>query len=219
MAENVEDRCRLVLISPSGSDWRRSADQIASAVAGGDVASLILWPGDLGEADYQKLCESAVSAAQTAGVATIVAGDSRIAGRSAADGIHTDDRSELRALIDANDGRRIIGAGGAKTRHDALEIGETRPDYIFFGRFGYDTRPEPHKRNLALAEWWAELVEVPCVVLAGSVIESVEAVAATGADFAAVSSAVFTGTLEPGEAVRQANLLLDEKAPRFGDAT
>lgn len=218
MVETIEDRCRLVLISPAGSDWKRSADQIAGAVAGGDVASLILWPGDLGEADYQRLCECAVSAAQAAGVAAIVAGDSRIAGRSGADGIHTDDRSELAALIDANNGQRIVGAGGAKTRHDALEIGELRPDYVFFGRFGYDTRPEPHKRNLALAEWWAELVEVPCVILAGSVIESVEAVAATGAEFAAVSSAVFTGTIDPGEAVRRANVLLDDKAPRFGDA-
>ena len=44
----------------------------------------------------------------------------------------------------------MVGAGGAKTRDDALELGEVRPDYIFFGRFGYDNKPEPHPRNLSL---------------------------------------------------------------------
>ena len=39
--------------------------------------------------------------------------------------------------------------------HRALELGELRPDYIFFGRFGQDTHPAPYRKNVALAEWWA----------------------------------------------------------------
>ena len=66
-----------------------------------------------------------------------------------------------------------------------------RPDYLFFGRFGYDNTPDPHPRNLMLGRWWAEMIEIPCIVLAGSAIESVEPVAATGAEFVALSSAVF----------------------------
>ncbi len=216
MTEEMNDRCRLVLIGPGGADWKRSADQVVSALSGGDIASLILWPSELGDAEFQKLCEMAVPAAQAAGVAAIVAGDTRVAGRTHADGIHLEDKSMLRDLIEANrDGRLIVGAGGAKSRHDALEIGELRPDYVFFGRFGYDNRPEPHPRNLALGQWWAELVEIPCIVMAGSTIDSLEAVAATGAEFVAVSAAVFTGTTPPDEAVRMANRLLDERAPRF----
>lgn len=218
MTETAQDRCRLVLISPAGSDWRRSADQIAGALSGGDIASLILWPGELGDAEFQKLCEAVVPDAQAAGIAAVVAGDTQVAGRSGADGVHLESKSQLHDFAAANpQGERIMGAGGAKNRHDALEIGEMRPDYIFFGRFGFDTKPEPHPRNLALGEWWAELVEIPCIVMAGSVVGSLEAVAATGAEFAAVSSAIFAGTTRPEEAVRAANQLLDEKAVRFAE--
>src|SRR5690606_5319550 len=101
-------------------------------------------------------------------------------------------------------------------RDDALELGEARPDYIFFGRFGYDNKPEPHSRNLSLGAWWAEMIEIPCIVMAGSDIASVEAVGATGADFVALSSAIFGEGIDPRQAVSQANAILDETAPRFG---
>ncbi|RWF70312.1 thiamine phosphate synthase, partial [Mesorhizobium sp.] len=83
--------------------------------------------------------------------------------------------------------RMMVGAGGAKTRDEALELGEERPDYMFFGRFGYDNKPEPHHRNLALGEWWAQMIQIPCIVMAGSELASVETVAATGAEFVALS--------------------------------
>ncbi len=218
MGENSPDRCRLVLISPAGGDWQRSADQLANSLAGGDVASVMLWPGDLGETDFQKLCEAVVPTAQEKGVAAIVAGDTRIAGRTGADGYHFGSRAELEAhLRDPND-NMIIGSAGAKNRHEALDIGELRPDYLFFGRFGFDTKPDPHPRNLTLGRWWAGLVEIPCIVMAGSTIESIREVSAIGAEFVAASAAIFTGTLEPGEAVRRANLLLDEQAQKQGEA-
>jgi thiamine-phosphate pyrophosphorylase len=88
---------------------------------------------------------------------------------------------------------------------------------VFFGRFGFDTKPEAHKRNLSLGSWWAEMVEIPCIVLGGSEISSVEAVAATGADFVALSSAVFGEGIDPRVAVEQANAILDRTAPVFED--
>jgi thiamine-phosphate pyrophosphorylase len=149
-------------------------------------------------------------------VAAIVAGDSRIAGRVRADGIHVEGgKAALADMIERMQGRIMVGAGGAKSRDEALELGEERPDYVFFGRFGYDTRPEPHSRNLALGRWWAEVIELPCIVLAGSDLASVEAVAATGAEFVGLSSAVFATGVDPAEAVARANRLLDERAPRF----
>ncbi|RVA07175.1 thiamine phosphate synthase, partial [Mesorhizobium sp. M7A.F.Ca.CA.002.05.1.1] len=96
-------------------------------------------------------------------------------------------------------------------------LGETRPDYIFFGRFGYDNKPEPHPRNLSLGAWWADMIQIPCIVMAGSDIASVEAVGATGAEFVALSSAVFADGTDPRTAVATANALLDETAPRFED--
>jgi thiamine-phosphate pyrophosphorylase len=171
---------------------------------------------DLDEASFQALAEKIVPAAQAAGVAVIIDGDTRIAGRVQADGLHVEaNRATLEETIENFQAKMMVGCGGAKTRDDALELGETRPDYIFFGRFGYDNKPEPHPRNLSLGQWWAEMIEIPCIVMAGSDIVSVEAVAATGCEFVALSSAVFAEGVDPRAAVASANTLLDQTAPHF----
>ena len=206
------NRCRIVLIAPPHA----AAEHNCAAVEGGDVAALILHENGMDDAAFQAFAEKVVPIAQAAGIAVIIAGDSRIAGRVHADGIHTEaGRKELAETIERVAGKMMVGTGGAKTRDEALDLGEERPDYMFFGRFGYDNKPEPHHRNLALGEWWAEMIQVPCIVMAGSELASVETVAATGADFVALSSAVFAEGRDPRAAVAAANALLDETAPRF----
>jgi thiamine-phosphate pyrophosphorylase len=208
------NRCRIVLLAGPDID----AGRMRAALDGGDVASVILFQTDADEVSFQKLAETLVPMVQQAGAAAIVAGDTRIAGRVQADGIHVESgKAELADAIDRFQAKIMIGAGGAKSRDVALELGEERPDYLFFGRFGYDARPEPHPRNLSLGQWWAEMIEIPCIVMAGSDMATVEAVAATGAEFVALSAAVFGDDVDPREAVARANALLDERAPRFED--
>ncbi|MDX8479240.1 thiamine phosphate synthase [Mesorhizobium sp. VK24D] len=208
------NRCRIVLIAPPLA----SADHICAAFDGGDIASLILPDNGMDDAAFQAFAEKIVPVAQGCGIAVIIAGDSRIAGRVHADGIHVEaGRKDLAETIERLAGKMMVGAGGAKTRDEALELGEERPDYMFFGRFGYDNKPEPHPRNLSLGEWWAQMIQIPCIVMAGSDLASVETVAATGAEFVALSSAVFANRLDPRVAVAAANALLDETAPRFED--
>jgi thiamine-phosphate pyrophosphorylase len=208
------NRCRIVLVAPSGV----AAERLCAAFDGGDVASLILPQYGLDEAAFQALAEQVVPAAQAKGIAAIVAGDTRIAGRVKADGLHIEaSKDGLAQAVENFQSRMMVGCGGAKTRDDALELGEMRPDYVFFGRFGYDTKPEPHSRNLSLGSWWAEMIEIPCIVLAGASLAAVEAVAATGCEFVALSSAVFAEGVDPRAVVASANALLDQTAPRFED--
>ncbi|RWB69323.1 MAG: thiamine phosphate synthase [Mesorhizobium sp.] len=208
------NRCRIVLIAPP----LVPAEHICAAFEGGDIASLILPDNGMDDASFQAFAERIVPIAQSAGIAVIIAGDSRIAGRIHADGIHVEAKPrELGETIERLAGKMMVGAGGAKTRDEALELGEERPDYMFFGRFGYDNKPEPHHRNLALGEWWAEMISIPCIVMGGSELASVETVAATGAEFVALSSAVFADGRDPAAAIAAANALLDETAPRFED--
>ena len=210
------NRCRIVLISPSGETAESFSAKFAAAIEGGDIASIILPANGMDEAAFQAFAERVVPVAQEAGIAAIVAEDTRIAGRVKADGIHIEgNKAALAEAIENFQPKLMVGTGGAKTRDDALELGEERPDYIFFGRFGYDNKPEPHPRNLSLGGWWAEMIQIPVIVMAGSDIASVEAVAATGADFVALSSAVFADGVDPREAVARANAILDETAPRF----
>ncbi|ETK05728.1 hypothetical protein T229_01060, partial [Tannerella sp. oral taxon BU063 isolate Cell 5] len=119
--------------------------RVVAAFASGDIASLILPQDDRDEATFQAYAEKIVPAAQAVGIAVVIAGDSRIAGRVKADGLHVEaSKAELADAVERLQERMMVGTGGAKTRDDALELGEVRPDYIFFGRFGYDNKPEPH---------------------------------------------------------------------------
>jgi thiamine-phosphate pyrophosphorylase len=210
------NRCRIVLIAPRIDDPAKLKSLIVAATEGGDVASLILPAYDAGDAAFQSRAESLVPVAQAQGIAVMIEGDTRVAGRVGADGIHFEGRKAgLEELIEKFQGRMMIGAGGAKNRDDALELGEARPDYMFFGRFGYDNTPKPHPRNLSLGGWWAQMIELPSIVMAGNEIASVEDVAAIGAEFVALSSAVFAEDADPALRVAAANALLDETAPRF----
>ncbi len=213
-ANTPPNRCRIVLIAPPTIEVAR----VEAALAGGDVASLIL-PGEgVDEASFQAFAEKVAAKAHQSGVAVVISGDTRVAGRIHADGIHVEGKkAQLAEAVEHYQERMMVGTGGAKTRDDALELGEERPDYIFFGRFGYDTKPEPLPRNLSLGEWWSEMIEIPCIVMAGSDIASVAAVAATGAEFVALSAAVFGDGVDPRQAIASANALLDEVAPRFGE--
>lgn len=218
MTDQIQpNRCRLVLVAPrltgTGRDLR-----IVDALAGGDVASLILPVDSLDEATFQAWAEPLVEPAQAHGAAVVIAGPPRLAFRLKADGVHVEDsKTELAEIIGKHHGRMIVGCGGVRTRDEALELGETQPDYVFFGRFFYDNKPEPHPRNLTLGRWWAEMVSLPCIVLGGCEVASVEAVAATRADFVALSEAVFADGADPAAAVARANALLDERAPGFED--
>jgi thiamine-phosphate pyrophosphorylase len=211
-----EDRCRLVLIVPNEADAERQAKLLSQALSGGDVASVMVPQYELDDQAFQKRAEALVQIIQDAGAAAIIYGDSRVAGRAKADGLHMDGSlEELGEAIEKFTPKLIVGAGGAAERHAALEIGELRPDYIFFGRFDGDIKPEAHPKNVALAEWWASMIEIPCIAMGGTSVESVVVVAESGAEFVALRSAVFEAEGGPAAAVARANELLDEKAPRF----
>ena len=210
------NRCRIVLIVPEGVQRDSFATRLREAIAGGDIASIILPKYASDDASFQQFAETIIPIAQEAGIAAIIAGDTRVAGRVGADGIHVEDGLDaLEDAIERFQPKLMVGAGGAKTRDDALVLGEHAPDYMFFGRFGYDDKPEPHPRNLALGQWWAQMIEIPCIVMAGSDAASVEAVAATGTEFVALSRAVFADGIDAGDAIARINATLDETAPRF----
>lgn len=214
---SVPNRCRIVLIAPQASEPAALAKLLRTALSGGDVSSVLLSAYDLDEASFQAVAEAAVPVIQEAGAAALIVNDSRIAGRVKADGLHIEGSvSDIADTVKAHSPKLIVGAGDVRNRHTALEIGEIQPDYVMFGRLGADTNPESHPRNLEMAEWWATMVEIPCIVQAGNALASLQETSATGAEFVALGNAVFSAE-DPAAAVREANRLLDEWAPAFED--
>jgi thiamine-phosphate pyrophosphorylase len=213
----TENRCRLVLIAPEISDPTEAARIMKAALSGGDVSSVIIPQYGLDESSFQLLAETLVPVIQEAGAAALISGDSRTAGRAKADGLHiAGNLDELRDAVEKFTPKLIVGGGNAQERHRALEMGELQPDYLFFGKLDGDIKPEPHPKNLALGEWWASMISIPCVVMGGTDVESVVAIAESGAEFAALRLAVFAEPDKAASLVHHANALLDEKAPRFG---
>lgn len=212
----VEDRCRLVLVAPEIADPAEAAQVMGDALKGGDVASVLVPQYDFSDTEFQKIAEALVPVIQNAGAAALVCGDSRVAGRARADGLHIPGGVEaLAEAVEKFSPKLIVGGGNAQDRHHALEIGEVQPDYIFFGKLDGDIKPEAHPKNLALAEWWASMVEIPCIVMGGTDPQSALAIAETGAEFAALGQAVFAEPARAAAIIQEVNALLDEKAPRF----
>ncbi|WP_102961164.1 thiamine phosphate synthase [Mangrovicella endophytica] len=207
-------RPRLVLITTPLPDGAPGEDALRAALSGGDVASVIIDPAGRDEAAFQRFAEALVPIAQDAGAAAIVVDDTRCAGRVRADGLHVASGT-VEALQDAIarfSPKLIVGGSGFETRHEGLEAGEFLPDYLMFGRLGGDAAEEPHAKNLELGEWWAAVVEIPCIVMAGGNVESARAAAATGAEFVALSSAVFAEGSDTAAQVARANAIFDEIA-------
>lgn len=216
---SIPNRCRIVLIVPAALDGATGLSSLAAALDAGDIASLIVPSPEGDPAAAQKRAEAIVRIGQERGVAVMIADELRVAMRANADGVHFDGNAEgLADVVDRAQGRIMVGASGAKTRHEALELGEAQPDYVFFGRIGHDQKAEPHPRNLSLAEWWAEMTQIPCIVQAGSDLSGLAAAAATGAEFVALGAAIFGEGHDPAARIVEANRLLDEVAPAFESA-
>ncbi len=224
--QNAPDRCRVVLIA-SGTKLaaldRQCPSFMSSLLGSSDVASLVLYADGLDESAFQKLAETIVPVAQDAGVAAIIDNATRTAARVGADGIQLgQDPDEMRETIDRFSPQMIVGASNVKSRHNALVLGELQPDYLMFGKPGSDIKQQPHPKNLELGSWWSHMIEIPCIVMGGSDLDTIPAVAETGAEFVGLSSAIFTGNDgqgidTDGASVRlaKANTLLDNHAPRF----
>lgn len=213
-------RARLYLVTPRQIDLAGFAPQLEAALAGGDVASLLIAPEVSSEAHLQRIAEALVLIAQAREAAALVMDDSRAMGRSKADGIHVESGGSA-AVAEAAEkwqGKAIVGAGNLKTRHEAMEAAEAGADYVFFGLIDRPDDPEVHRKTLDFGTWWAELFEPPCVLLAGLSAASIEACAAAGADFVAVRGFVWDHPDGPAAGVRDANAILDAVQARTGDA-
>ena len=75
-------------------------------------------------------------------------------------------------------GERAIGAGGIRTKDDAMTLGEAGADYLLFGEPRPDGSLPAFETVVERAAWWAEIFETPCVAYAPS-LDAVRPLAAT----------------------------------------
>ena len=195
MSDAEANRCRLCLVTPLDIDGATFAPLLQEALAGGDVASLIITAAP---AALQGVAEALVPVAQARGVAALVHNDTRIAGRAKADGVHADSGlADLAATIAALRPKKIVGAGNLWSRHDAMLAGEADPDYVFFGRLDGDTGDRIFGKALDLAAWWSAIMKIPAIVMGGTSLELVSEAAEAGVEFVALRRAVWEHAARP----------------------
>ncbi|WP_208437013.1 thiamine phosphate synthase [Bartonella taylorii] len=155
-------------------------------------ACAILYDSQSDEAFLQKQAQLYAEDIQQNDTALLIAGDSRIAGRIKADGVHIEgDLNALESLDNQKREQKIIGFGNLRNRHSAMVAGEAGVDYLFFGKLGADKKPDAHPRNVQLAEWWAEIMEIPAILQAGSDFATFDEVLKTACEFIAVEEVIF----------------------------
>ncbi len=201
--------CQLYLISPSSTDTG-FVEALSSAFDGGPVAAFQLRLKGVSEDEIARLAEPLQKLCADRDVAFILNDNMALAKRLGTDGVHLGqgdgDPREARRLMGP---QAQIGVTCHASRHLAMEAGEAGADYVAFGAFfPTTTKSVEHHAEPDILTWWSSLFELPCVAIGGINAGNAAPLVAAGADFLAVSSAVWSHSDGPAAGVRAFGALL-----------
>jgi thiamine-phosphate pyrophosphorylase len=186
--------CQLYLISPLDVAGA-FPDRLACALDAGEVAAFQFRLKGVDEHEAARLAEPLQAICAARDVAFIVNDSISLAKRLGADGVHLGQSDG--AVADARQrlGRDAqIGVTCHNSRHLAMEAGEAGADYVAFGAFFLSsTKDTEHRAEPDLLSWWQQLMEIPCVAIGGITPQNCAPLVEAGADFLAVSGAVWSG--------------------------
>lgn len=176
---------RLYLTTPPVSDASAFSAQLNLAMEAGDVAAVLLRLADSDERTLINRVKTLASPVQNKDAALLLDGRVDLVARAGADGAHLVGIAGFTEALTRLKPERIAGAGGLRTRHDAMLAAELGADYVMFGEpDASGARPAFEAIEERIA-WWAEVFESPCVAYAAS-IDEVAPLVAAGADFIAL---------------------------------
>ena len=201
--------CQLYLISPRdvGGAFPEKLEQ---ALAAGPVAAFQFRVKDIDQHEAAALAAPLQEICARHDVAFIVNDSISLAKRLKADGVHLGqgdgDAREAREQLGSE---AQIGVTCHNSRHLAMEAAEAGADYVAFGAFfPTSTKAVEHIAELDTVQKWTLVTEIPCVAIGGITPENAKPLIEAGADFLAVSGAVWNHPQGPAEAVKAFNALL-----------
>lgn len=214
----MSDYTRLVLIAPKGLPLNELVPKLRAAFDGGPIDAVVLPMPELDDRAKVNYAKSIADIVQANQAALLLDGDFEIVARSGADGIHIAKPQDLDAVLDRDPKHeRMIGVGGIRTRHEAMEVAEAGTDYVMFGEPRVDGYVPPLESTLDAAGWWAELFNTPGIGFVAKIGE-VGMMASTGIEFVALGNAVFDHPEGPDMAVRMVHdLIAHAPAPPWAE--
>jgi thiamine-phosphate pyrophosphorylase len=192
--EDLPPECGLYLISPLDVGGA-FPERLARALDAAPVAAFQYRVKDIDQHEAARLAEPLQEICAARDVAFIVNDSISLAKRLGADGVHLGqedgDPVEARKVLGRN---AQIGVTCHDSRHLAMEAGEAGADYVAFGAFFPTmTKDVKHRAEPDLLTWWQTLFELPCVAIGGITPDNCAPLVRAGADFLAVSGAVWGG--------------------------
>jgi thiamine-phosphate pyrophosphorylase len=186
--------CQLYLISPLNVGDEFPA-RLERALATRLVAAFQYRVKGLDQHDAARLAEPLQAICTRHDVAFIVNDSIALAKRLKADGVHLGQGDgDVREAREELGREAQIGVTCHASRHLAMEAGEAGADYVAFGSFfPSETKASEHRPEPELLTWWQALFEIPCVAIGGITPQNCGPLVAAGADFLAVSHAVWRG--------------------------
>src|SRR5439155_16265441 len=177
---------------------------LQAALDAGPVAAFQFRVKGLDQHEAARLAEPLQAICAERDVAFLVNDDMGLAKRLGADGVHLGqgdgDPRDARALLGPS---AQIGVTCHDSRHLAMEAGEAGADYVAFGAFFPTTTKETrHRPDPSILTWWSTLFEIPCVAIGGITAENGRTLVEAGADFLAVSGAIWNHPEGPTAGVR-----------------
>jgi thiamine-phosphate pyrophosphorylase len=194
--------CQLYLISPPAIDAGFAAT-LAAALEAGPVAAFQLRLKGIDDHAVAELAPPLQKICADHEVAFIVNDSIGLAKRLGADGVHLgQDDGDARDAREALGADAQIGVTCHDSRHLAMEAGEAGADYVAFGAFyPTTTKDTEHRADPAILGWWSTVFEIPCVAIGGITPDNARPLVEAGADFLAVSGAVWNDPDGPAAAV------------------
>ncbi|MDO1557836.1 thiamine phosphate synthase [Brevundimonas sp. 2R-24] len=206
--------CRLYLITPPTiEDASAFLPRLDAALAGGDVAAVQIRLKPASDAHILEVGRALVPHIQAGGVAVLLNDRPDLAAQLGCDGVHLGQSDASLAEARRQLGRdAMIGVTCHDSRHLAMEAAEAGADYVAFGAFfPTTTKDTVHRPDPEILTIWQETMQTPCVAIGGINADNAELLASAGADFIAVSSAVWDAA-DPGDAVARLNAALARAA-------
>ncbi len=201
-----EPPCRLYLITPPRiDDLERFADQLEAALAAGDVAAVQLRFKEASDEQVLGAAARLMPIATARDVVFLINDRPDLAKAAGADGAHIGQSdAPYAAARDILGPDAVIGVTCHASRDLAFAAGEAGADYVAFGAFfPTQTKETTARPTPEILKAWSFATTVPCVAIGGVTPENCGSLVAAGADFLAVSSAVWDAPDGPAGAVRR----------------
>jgi thiamine-phosphate pyrophosphorylase len=179
-----------------------AADLLSAALLGGDAASLLIKAGTR----QREIAHALIGPSRGHGLAFMVENDVALAASLDADGV------QLKAVspVDVSSTKRVVGPQAivgvdcGVSRHSAMLAGEAGADYVGFSGLSRDAAGE------GIINWWANLFELPCVVLDELSEADARGFVLHGADFITPPSILWQSNAAATNMVRSFNAMIDE---------